>query len=122
MPHLRTVHLRRPFSFLMAILLASLLSLTARSQSQTLITSDSLLNSGSPLSVTYTAGGAQGTSVVNLATNSSVPLWMFYPDAFGVSGGSGTIVQNYTGSGSFIETINLSGLPGSGVDGYPFLL
>lgn len=122
MPHLRAIQLRRPFSFLIAILLASLLSLTARSQSQTLITSDSLLNTGSPLSVTYTAGGAQATSVVNLATNSSVPLWMFYPDAFGVGSGSGTILQNYTGSGSFIETINLSGLPGSGVDGYPFLL
>jgi Glycosyl hydrolase family 12 len=39
-----------------------------------------------------------------------------------VSGGSGTIVQSYTGSGSFTETINLSGLPGSGIDGYPFLL
>jgi Glycosyl hydrolase family 12 len=120
MPRLRTVHSCRPFSLLMAILLASLLSLTATSQSQTLITSDSLLNSGSPLSATYTAGGAQATSVVKLATNSADALWMFYPDASG--GGSGTIVQNYTGSGSFSETINLSGLPASGVDGYPFLL
>jgi hypothetical protein len=120
--HLRTIHFRRPLSFLLAILLASLLSLTVRSQSQTLITSDSLLNTGSPLSATYTAGGTQTTSVVNSATNSSVPLWMFYPDPFGVSGGSGTIFQNYTGSGAVIETINLSGLPGSGVDGYPFLL
>jgi hypothetical protein len=122
MPRLRTVHSCRPFSLLMAILLASLLSLTATSQSQTLITSDSLLNSGSPLSATYTAGGAQATSVVKLATNSADALWMFYPDAYGVGGGSGTIVQNYTGSGSFSETINLSGLPASGVDGYPFLL
>jgi Glycosyl hydrolase family 12 len=51
-----------------------------------------------------------------------VPLWMFFPDAYGVSSGSGTIVQSYNGSGSFTETINLSGLPGSGVDGYPFIL
>jgi len=119
---LRTIHPRRPFSLLIAILLASFLSLTARSQSQTLITSDPLLNTGSPLSATYTAGGAQATSLVHLATNPSVPLWMFYPDAFGVGGATGTIVQNYTGSGSFTETINLSGLPGSGVDGYPFFL
>jgi hypothetical protein len=121
MARLRTVHFRRPFSFLIAILLASLLSLTVRSQSQTLITSDSLLKTGSPLSATYTVGGAQATSVVTSVTNSSVPLWMFFPDPFGVSGG-GTIVQAYTGTGSFIETINLTGLPGSGVDGYPFLL
>jgi hypothetical protein len=123
MAHLRTVHFRRPFSFLIAILLASLLSLTVRSQSQKLITSDSLLNTGSPLSATYTAPGSSGaTSVVHLATNPSVPLWMFYPDPYGVGSGSGNIVQNYDGSGSFVETINLSGLPGGGVDGYPFIL
>ncbi len=99
------------------------LLLPMRGSAQTpLVTSDSLLDTGSPLSATYTAGGSSATSVVNLATDSSVPLWMFYPDPYGVSGGSGTIDQNYTGSGSFIETINLSGLPGSGVDGYPFIL
>lgn len=100
--------------------LIAFLSVTVHGQ--TLITSDSLLNTGSPLSSTYTAGGSQTTSVVKSATNSSVSLWMFYPDAYGVSGSSGTIVQSYTGKGSFTETINLSGLPGSGVDGYPFLL
>jgi hypothetical protein len=122
MLHLRTVHCHL-FSkqFFAAIFVASLLTLTGRAQ--TLVTTDSLLNTGSPLSATYTAGGSQATSVVHSATNSSVPLWMFYPDAYGVSSGSGgSIVQTYSGSGSFTETINLSGLPGGGVDGYPFFI
>lgn len=117
MPHLHAV---RYCLKMAAIFVALLLPLSGRAQ--TLTTSDSLLNTGSPLSATYTAGGGQATSVVSSATSSSVPLWMFYPDAYGVSSGSGTIVQNYSGSGSFTETIDLSGLPGSGVDGYPFIL
>jgi len=118
MHHLHSI---RCCLIMIAMFVALLLPMRGSAQTP-LVTSDSLLDTGGPLSATYTAGGSPATSVVNLATDSSVPLWMFYPDPYGVSGGSGTIDQNYTGSGSFIETINLSGLPGSGVDGYPFIL
>ena len=104
-----------------AIFVALLLPLTGRGQ--TLITSDSLLNTGSPLSQTYTAPGTSGPNgPINLSSDSSVNLWLMYPDPFGINSGSGTIVQNYTGSGSVTESISLSGLPGSGVDAFPFIL
>jgi hypothetical protein len=45
-----------------------------------------------------------------------------YPNPWGISKGSGTMSMNYSGSGSIATAINLSGLPGGGVDAYPFLL
>ena len=123
MPRLPAIFSCRALSFLIAIVIASLFSLTARSQSQKLITSDSLLDTGSPLSTTYNAPGTSGQNgSVQLATNNSVTLWLMYDNPWGVSSGSGTITQNYSGSGSLTTAINLSGLPGGGVDGSPFVL
>lgn len=90
---------------------------------QTLITTDSLLNTGSPVSTTYTAPGTSGINgPVPQATNSSATLWLMYDNPWGINSGSGSISQDYTGSGSIKTSINLSGLPGGGVDAYPFVL
>ncbi|MBV9181965.1 MAG: hypothetical protein JO356_11700 [Acidobacteria bacterium] len=122
MAHLRTDYrhlLRTPF--LAAIGMASLLLGTATGQ--TLTTSDSLLNTGSPTTTTYHAPGSSGINgPVPQASNSSNTLWLMYDNPWGVSSGSGTITQTYSGTGSFTTSINLSGLPGGGVDGYPFIL
>lgn len=118
MSHLHTV---RSCPKIAAIFVALLLPLAG--SAQTLITSDSLLNTGSPLSITYDASGTGGSNgVVDLSSNSSVNLWLMFTDPFGITSGSGTIVQNYSGSGSITTAISLTGLPGSGVDGYPFTL
>ncbi len=90
---------------------------------QTLTTSDSSLNSASPISTTYSAPGSGGiTGAVTLATNSSKNLWLMYDNPWGISSGSGTIIQKYSGSGSFTTTMSLTGLPGGGVDAFPFVL
>lgn len=101
-------------------LLAALLSLPCAAQ---LTTTDSSLNTGSSTSGTYTAPGSSGpNTVVHPTGQPTKNLWLLYPDPFGVSTGSGTIVQTYTGSGTITEAISLSGIPTSGVDGFPFLL
>ncbi len=45
-----------------------------------------------------------------------------YDNPWGISSGSGTIIQKYSGSGSFTTTMSLTGLPGGGVDAFPFVL
>lgn len=85
-----------------------------------LVTTDTALNTGTSTSGTYTAPGTSGTAKT-VSTGGGTQLWQFYPDPFGVSSGSGTIVQNYNGSGSFTDTLSLSGIPTSGVVGYPFI-
>jgi hypothetical protein len=47
---------------------------------------------------------------------------MMVTNPWGVSSGSGTIAMNYSGTGSITTKINLTGLPGGGVDGSPFTL
>jgi hypothetical protein len=104
-----------------AILAVSCLSLMATAQ--TLITTDSLLNTGSPETTTYTAPGSGGINgPVHLASNASTTLWLMYDNPWGINSGSGTMTQSYSGSGSMTTSINLSGLPGGGVDAYPFVL
>lgn len=90
---------------------------------QTLTTTDSALNTGAPVSTTYIAPGSSGINgIIHLATSSSKNLWLMYDNPWGISKGSGTISQNYSGNGSIVTSINLTGLPGGGVDAYPFIL
>jgi hypothetical protein len=90
---------------------------------QTLSTTDSSLNTGKPTSTTYTAPGTNGLNgPVPLSTNTSKTLWLMYDNPWGISTGSGTIKQVYSGTGSITTTVNLTGLPGGGVDGSPFVL
>lgn len=106
------------FSILTAV---ALLPMTA--SAQTLSTTDSSLNTGKPTSTTYTAPGTSGVpGPVPLSTNTSRTLWLMYDNPWGISTGSGTIKQRYSGTGSITTTINLTGLPGGGVDGSPFVL
>jgi len=120
-------HLRTPARYLLSKTLlltmfgALLLPLNARAQ--TLITSDSLLNTGSPLTESSNAPGTNGAvGLVHSSSNTSVNLWLIYTNPWGVTSGSGTISMNYSGSGSIVTSINLTGLPGGGVDGSPFTL
>jgi hypothetical protein len=118
MPHLHTVRYRLEMA---AIFVALLLPL--RGRAQTLITSDSLLNTGTPVTVTYNAPGTSGpTGTVHPTSDGSKSLWLMYPNPWGVSSGSGTIDMNYSGSGSITTTISLSGIPTGAVVGYPFIL
>ena len=118
MPHLNTV----PYCLRMAAIFVALL-LPLRGRAQTLITSDSLLNTGSPITTTYNAPGTSGQNgLVNLATDATKNLWLMYDNPWGVTTGSGTITQTYSGSGSITTSISLSGLPAGGVDGSPFVL
>ena len=82
-------------------------------------TYDSALTNGIPITNTYTAGGAQATSVV-LDKNNGTNLWWMYPDAYEIWTGSGTITMDYTGAGSVATTVNLTGLNIAGVNAYPF--
>lgn len=108
-------------AFLAAVTAAAML--LPRTGAQTLTTSDSALNTGAALSTSYTAPGTSGTNgIIHLATNSSKTLWLMYNDPWGISKGSGTMTQNYSGSGSVVMSMNLIGLPGGGVDAYPFIL
>jgi hypothetical protein len=80
-----------------------------------------LLTEGSPLKIASRAPGTSGTvGLVHLATNPSVPIQLLYTDPWGVRRGSGTTTMNYTGSGTLVTTVNLTSLPGGGVDGSPF--
>ncbi len=86
-------------------------------------TTNSLLTTGSPFAETSTAPGTRGAvGLVHLASNSSTNLLLLYTNPWAVKTGSGTISMNYTGSGSIVANVNLSGLPGGGVDGSPFVL
>jgi hypothetical protein len=105
-----------------AAFLAVFASSTARAQT-TLVTSDSLLNTGSSASTTYVAPGSGGLNgPIHAASNASLSLWLMYDDPWGVNSGSGTITQTYSGHGSMVTAVNLTGLPGGGVDGSPFIL
>jgi Glycosyl hydrolase family 12 len=108
-------------TFLVAVTGAAMLPLTG--WAQTSVTSDSLLNTGNPTSTTYSAPGTSGmNSPVPLATDTSKNLWLLYNNPWGINSGSGTMTQTYSGSGSLTTAINLTGLPGGGVDAYPFVL
>ena len=122
MPHLFHARLSIASKPLLIAVIAAAMLLPAVS-AQTLTTTDSALNTGAPVSTTYSAPGNNGANgVVHLATNSSRSLWLMYDNPWGISKGSGTITQTYSGSGSIITAINLTGLPGGGVDAYPFIL
>jgi hypothetical protein len=120
-------HLRTPARDVLAkrvlvVLVAGLwLSLAARAQTYT--TSDSSLKTGSALTETSNAPGTSGAvGLVHSASSSSTNLWLIYTNPWGVTSGSGTISINYTGAGSIVTSVNLTGLPGGGVDGSPFVL
>jgi hypothetical protein len=109
------------YAFVIATLTATVVSFAANAQ--TLVTSDSALNTGAAASTSYSAPGTSGTNApVHLATNSSKNLWLLYNNPWGIKSGSGTMSQTYDGNGSITTSINLTGLPGGGVDAYPFVL
>jgi hypothetical protein len=121
MPSLRTVRHFLSKPFLAAILCFFFISLQA--SAQLLTSSDSALNTGTPVSATYNAPGSSGPNpLVHPAGNASKNLWMILANPWGVKSGSGTIGLNYSGTGTITTSINLSGLPGGGVDGSPFTL
>jgi len=122
MPNLATItRYLRSCATLAGIFLISLLSLDARAQTYT--TSDSSLNTGSPLTETSNAPGTSGAvGLVHSSSNSSTNLWLIYTNPWAVTTGSGTISIAYTGAGSITTSVNLTGLPGGGVDGSPFTL
>ena len=106
------------------VILGLLFAASLMASAQTILTtSDSALNTGSPVSTTYNAPGTNGTNgIVTLATNPSENLWLMYNNPWGINSGSGTITQTYSGKGTMTTAINLTGLPGGGVDAYPFVL
>lgn len=121
MPELRTFPQRSRNTILAAAVASLLLSVNAAAQ--TLITSDSALTNGKATTTTYKAPGTGGINgPVPLATNSGTTLWLMYDNPWGINSGSGTITQTYSGTGSITTAINLTGLPGGGVDAYPFVL
>ena len=91
---------------------------------QTLTTTDSLFNTGIAASGNYNATSHTTgvNTVIHPTAAPSNSLWLMYTDPFGITSGSGTITQAYSGSGSVATTMSLTGLPGGGVDAYPFLL
>lgn len=110
-----------PRALLMAVIGAAILPLPG--SSQTLTTSDSMLNTGKATSTSYAAPGTSATPApVPLATTTSKNLWLLFTNPWGVTSGSGTITMSYSGSGAITTTVNLTGLPGGGVDGSPFVL
>ena len=46
-------------------------------------------------------------------------MWLYYPNPYGITQGSGSIDMSYTGSSSFGWTTNLNGLNTAGVVAYP---
>ncbi len=121
MPELRIFPQSSRKTILAAALAGLLLSVNAAAQ--TLITSDSALTNGKATTTTYKAPGTGGINgPVPLATNSGTTLWLMYDNPWGINSGSGTITQTYSGTGSITTAINLTGLPGGGVDAYPFVL
>lgn len=90
---------------------------------QTYTTTDSALETGSPLAETSHAPGTNGAvGLVHSKSNSSTDLWLIDTNPWGVTRGSGTLSISYPSSGSIVTTVNLHGLPGGGVDGSPFVL
>lgn len=89
---------------------------------QTYIT-DSLLTRGIPLMKTSAAPGTAGAvGLVHSTSNHAENLLLLDTNPWGVRKGSGTVSINYTGSGSILTAVDLTGLTGAGVDGSPFVL
>lgn len=100
--------------------LASPVSVSAASGcSPVLITSDSLLNTGTANSTTYTAPGTNATTATILAGSNE--LWQLVTDPYAITAGSGTMVMDYSGSGAITTTVSLNGLNSTAVNAYPFV-
>ncbi len=119
MPYMRTGHFLLKCT-LGAMFLVLWLSPDAGAQTYT---TNSLLTTGRPLTERSRAPGTDGAvGLVHSASNSSINLLLIHTDPWRVTRGNGTISMDYTGEGSLVTKINLSGLPGGGVDGSPFTL
>jgi hypothetical protein len=100
-----------------------LLSLSPNLSAQLLVTTDSGLKTGTPVSATYNAPGTSGPNpLVHPVSAASKNLWMIVTNPWGVTSGTGTIAASYSGTGTITTSVSLSGLPGGGVDGSPFTL
>ena len=89
--------------------------------SNTLTTSDSLLNTGTPISVSYNAPGTDAKVGVVKSLSNSNQLWELVVSPWNVNAGSGTIKMSYSGAGSITTQVNLTGLDNQAVNGYPFI-
>lgn len=113
--------LRFPSINLLAVMVAAFcLSSSAAAQTYT---SGSLLTEGSPVAIASKAPGTDGSvALVPSKSSKSTNLLLLYANPWGVTRGSGTISMDYTGTGSLVTKVSLSGLPAGGVDGSPFTL
>jgi hypothetical protein len=122
MPHLSNARFSITSKALFAAMIGAAILLPTAS-AQSLITSDSALDTGAPASTSYSAPGTDGTSTaIHLASNPSKNLWLMYNDPWGKTSGKGTMTQTYSGHGTLTTAINLTGLPKGGVDAFPFVL
>ncbi len=76
------------------------------------------LNTGIAATNDYSPTGT--TKATTITPHSSAnQLWLYYPNPYGITQGSGSIDMSYTGSSSFGWTTNLNGLNTAGVVAYP---
>jgi Abnormal spindle-like microcephaly-assoc'd, ASPM-SPD-2-Hydin/Glycosyl hydrolase family 12 len=85
----------------------------------TLSTTDSALNLGKSATNDYTALSSAQPTTVTAARNSRDQLWLYYPNPYDLSSGSGTIDMSYTGKGVFSWNVSLSGLNNTFVNAFP---
>ena len=84
----------------------------------TLTGTDPGLNTGKAATNDYTANGSAQSTFIT-PTGASNQLWLYYPNPYGITQGSGSIDMSYTGAGSFGWAGSLSGLNTAGVVAYP---
>jgi len=93
-------------------------ALSPADTSCTLNSTDSALNTGKPATNDYSAtGSAQATIIAPAGSHNQ--LWFYDPNPYGITSGSGTIDMDYSGSGPFGWSTNLSGLDNEVVVAYP---
>jgi hypothetical protein len=85
-----------------------------------LITTDSLLNTGTANDTTYRAPGTNATTAT--ITSGSNKLWQLVTDPFAINSGSGTMAMSYSGRGAMTTAVSLSGLNSAAVNAYPFIV
>jgi len=87
-----------------------------------LVTSDSLLNTGTPTSVHYSAPGTSGSlTIVHPVANPTGELWELFQNPWSILSGTGSIDMTYSGTGSIKTSVNLTGLNIDAVNAYPLI-
>jgi hypothetical protein len=87
-----------------------------------LVTSDSLLNTGTATSVHYTAPGTGGSiTIVHPTANPAGELWELFQNPWSILSGIGSIDMTYSGTGSITTSVKLTGLNIDAVNAYPII-